>query len=602
MSHRIGRKRRGAFAVLGAGILGEAADPSATDASASGGWRPWLSALPFLMVALGVPLIELVAASSASVPLLIGSFNDDAYYYFEIARNLAAGRGSTFDGIEPTNGYHPLWLLLLTPVFRFASDQLQALLAIKALSSVFWILSVSMVYLVARRVARVPEMSIALVGLVLNRSLWFSGMESTIVLPALLGAILVILREDAYGRGSRAGLWRLGLVLMLVPLARLDAVFFVAAVCLVLLLLRRGTLLVRAVDASIAGLPTAAAIGAYAFVNHALFGSAVPVSGRAKALGEEGGGWSVYADYFERVTPGIWRFDHIRVWWLWAGFVVTAVALLGWRRWRSSRGPSSRVVTQQGLAFFEPVIWALALAKLGQLGYYALTTTWPLGRWYHYYLPILLALSLTVLLAFALDLLSMRRLVAPVIGAGVSALLCIHLVKSYQWRQDMSASLDQSYMTQSVDVAEHLNTVTAADSVFAMGDRAGSLAYQLERRLIQTEGLVGSAAFLDALSSGEVHRYLVEQGVDYVVFSGGERQSSELRPVAGRPDCRSFTEPKFGTEPRFTIVVCDADRIYYSELSSDGPMGGMYGAWRYRPELQSQLSERRPASLARPSD
>ena len=42
---------------------------------------------------------------------------DDAFYYFTIARHLAAGHGATFDGLAATNGFHPLWLLLLTPVF-----------------------------------------------------------------------------------------------------------------------------------------------------------------------------------------------------------------------------------------------------------------------------------------------------------------------------------------------------------------------------------------------------------------------------------------------------------------------------------------------------
>ncbi len=36
---------------------------------------------------------------------------DDAFYYVQIARNIAAGHGSTFDGVIATNGYHPLWML-----------------------------------------------------------------------------------------------------------------------------------------------------------------------------------------------------------------------------------------------------------------------------------------------------------------------------------------------------------------------------------------------------------------------------------------------------------------------------------------------------------
>src|SRR3974390_2408647 len=40
-------------------------------------------------------------------------YEDDAFYYFTIARNLHDLGLSTFDGQTLTNGYHPLWLLLL---------------------------------------------------------------------------------------------------------------------------------------------------------------------------------------------------------------------------------------------------------------------------------------------------------------------------------------------------------------------------------------------------------------------------------------------------------------------------------------------------------
>ena len=45
---------------------------------------------------------------------------DDAYYYFKVAQNITEGLGSTFDGINMTNGYHPLWLLVCIPIFAFA--------------------------------------------------------------------------------------------------------------------------------------------------------------------------------------------------------------------------------------------------------------------------------------------------------------------------------------------------------------------------------------------------------------------------------------------------------------------------------------------------
>src|SRR3990172_187880 len=65
--------------------------------------------LPHLFITLGNPNTVLDWYSS-----------DDGFYYFNVARNLAAGQGVTFDGLTQTNGFHPLWLFLITPVFALA--------------------------------------------------------------------------------------------------------------------------------------------------------------------------------------------------------------------------------------------------------------------------------------------------------------------------------------------------------------------------------------------------------------------------------------------------------------------------------------------------
>ena len=46
-------------------------------------------------------------------------WQDDAFYYLQVARNVALGRGFTFDGHTPTNGF-PLFQLLLVPVMYFS--------------------------------------------------------------------------------------------------------------------------------------------------------------------------------------------------------------------------------------------------------------------------------------------------------------------------------------------------------------------------------------------------------------------------------------------------------------------------------------------------
>jgi hypothetical protein len=53
-----------------------------------------------------------------------GFLYDDGFYAFKIAENIAHGKGATFDGIHPTTGFQPLYVLLLVPVFALSGDNL----------------------------------------------------------------------------------------------------------------------------------------------------------------------------------------------------------------------------------------------------------------------------------------------------------------------------------------------------------------------------------------------------------------------------------------------------------------------------------------------
>lgn len=82
-----------------------------------------LKRLPWFEIALVsvVMLVHLRAALAGAHSLPSRWFlRDDAYYYFKVAQNISQGLGSTFDGINPTNGYHPLWLLVNIPLFALA--------------------------------------------------------------------------------------------------------------------------------------------------------------------------------------------------------------------------------------------------------------------------------------------------------------------------------------------------------------------------------------------------------------------------------------------------------------------------------------------------
>ena len=58
---------------------------------------------------------------------------DDAYYYFVIARHMAAGEGPTFDGLHYTSGFHPLWLFICTGIALMVHDPYRFIVVITGL-------------------------------------------------------------------------------------------------------------------------------------------------------------------------------------------------------------------------------------------------------------------------------------------------------------------------------------------------------------------------------------------------------------------------------------------------------------------------------------
>ncbi|HMS65147.1 MAG TPA: hypothetical protein PKD83_07835 [Ignavibacteria bacterium] len=52
-----------------------------------------------------------------AIEFLLNFSNDDSFFYIKTAFNFSAGEGSTFDLINKTNGYHPLWFLILSFYF-----------------------------------------------------------------------------------------------------------------------------------------------------------------------------------------------------------------------------------------------------------------------------------------------------------------------------------------------------------------------------------------------------------------------------------------------------------------------------------------------------
>jgi hypothetical protein len=163
---------------------------------------------------------------------------DDAYYYFKVAQNIVEGRGSTFDGINPTNGYHPFWLVLCLPVFFFARyDLILPLRILLMVMAVFNALTGILIYRLSRVVLSQPAAMIAApfwsFNFYIHYTVYEFGLESPLAAFAIALILyrLVLLEREGYVRNNfKRSLVQLSLAAVLVLFSRLDLIFLVAVI------------------------------------------------------------------------------------------------------------------------------------------------------------------------------------------------------------------------------------------------------------------------------------------------------------------------------------------------------------------------------------
>lgn len=79
--------------------------------------------------------------------ILLSSYSDDFFYYLKIAENIVNGNGSTFNGIVDTNGYHPLWLIVLTILIKISIyTNIDVLIFVKTTISLIFFFSFFLFY------------------------------------------------------------------------------------------------------------------------------------------------------------------------------------------------------------------------------------------------------------------------------------------------------------------------------------------------------------------------------------------------------------------------------------------------------------------------
>jgi hypothetical protein len=192
-----------------------------------------LSLLPQLVLVLLFVGASVYIALSPPASLMNWYNNDDGFFYFKAAQHIAAGQGSTFDGINPTNGYHPLWMLVCVVVFwLFRADLLTPLRVIVVLFGVMQAVSAVLVYEVLKdRLGKLLSF-ILTAGFfscwVVFNNTFSGGLESALscMMTVIVWSMAIQYRDR--GQFSFKGLLLVGLAGGLTVLSRLDNLIFVA--------------------------------------------------------------------------------------------------------------------------------------------------------------------------------------------------------------------------------------------------------------------------------------------------------------------------------------------------------------------------------------
>lgn len=312
------------------------ADAAASTASSSRRLRAWRRAL-----ALSRPrAVLLLTVASFSAPALIDLLSDarrapfrwlaaDTFYYLTVGRNVARHGVVAFDGVHPSNGFHPLWQAV-SVVLESLREQLHlgpiapllhVLVGLVAISVSIWLLGLTLheerrltplflglpVGLYALLVLPAWALGLHLIRahglwgwlLPVFGSLWSyaNGMESGVTILAFAAALRLGAAPATLRSSPRA--WAFGGSLGFMTLARLDHGLLALTLWLgfVLLALRKHELR-RGLEA---GLALALPVVPYLLLNRHFFGSIVPLSGVAKSSFPH-----VTSDNWDRVL-NLWR-------------------------------------------------------------------------------------------------------------------------------------------------------------------------------------------------------------------------------------------------------------------------------------------------------
>jgi hypothetical protein len=465
--------------------------------------QQWKVALPIIVLA--AYFAALMVHFAYKGDLYLSFFVDDFFYYLVVAKNLALHGTSTFNGLQPTNGYHPLWLLTIALLYKIFRTQLSFFVA---LSLLIWLLVCA-----SYRALRHTQLSLgiggdaglawALLSITCMAVLSRTGMEIGLALFCL-SLFWERMATQPLERQTPAAAFVSGLLASALVLSRLDACLVVAAYGGLTLIAPSAVKQVFYFGAGL--LPVAI----YFAINRIEFGTMLPISGIAKNLKST---WFPSASTVSMLAlPRL-----LNILFTWPSLTLCALFLL-----HVLRGPvdADRAVP----ADRRRVQLCVALHPIIFYSVLSFSSDWPMWWiWYLYPLVPVCALLGPTLIARWLPL---TRSASLWLAAAVTCGSLVIILDRVRTERPAVFAMQRALGLQEFAAAH--------PGLYSMGDTAGLPSYLIPAPLLQLEGLMADKPFVDRIRRQEpLLQALDELGVDYYVT---------VRPQPNR-DCYDVREP-----------------------------------------------------------
>ena len=393
------------------------------------------------------------------------NIEDDAYFYTNIAYNLARTGVSSFDGVNVTDGYHLLWMGVLA-----LASYVVGMATVSKFIHFFIFIFIS-VFICIRVSSRYG--TTATEKLMLFFFFYWGGL---LMETALLAWLILALLDSVLNDSKSSGRWSL-LLAFLIPLTRIDAFMIPGAVSLALLPEKK---LGRFFSFN-----ACLALGMLAqlLLMRSIDGSFFSVSSELKATLE----WGWYGNFIAGGAKTVPRVFFL--------LLLGCASLVSTWRHPDSRQRAVFAAAWLGVAFFSGIhlffnymspwyflpghlVFAFILFRTTQ------RTQAPSMRWVR-------TGTFVVVLAFAVGLFLPR----------------------HSWRAYEARNLNQ-YRKQ---FAEKIDSWVPPGELIYQIDGAGYTGFFSSRPVVNGDGLVNSHRYVKCLKDGKLQDYLDELGIRYIL-------------------------------------------------------------------------------------